>query len=50
MRTLLSLVFVNAHVLAEVVVAAERLIATWERARKCWLQGGKLVFIGHPLR
>lgn len=30
----LSLVFVDAHVLTEIVVAAERLIATRKRARK----------------
>ena len=49
-RTPLSLVLVNAHVLTEVVVAAERLIATRERARERWLQGVKSVFIGRTVR
>jgi len=38
-RGALSLVFVNTHVLTEIVVATERLIATWERTQKRWIRG-----------
>ena len=37
-RAPLSLALVNAHVLTEIVVATERLIATRERTQKRWLQ------------
>src|ERR1700759_5118375 len=43
MQTPLSLMLVNAHVLTEIVLATEGLIAARERARKRWLQCVELV-------
>jgi len=34
-RGLQRLVLVNTHVLTEIVVATEGLVATWERTHKC---------------